>query len=65
MHAAGAEWPFARRAPSMIVLLWLTRIVLVPFAIFAGFSGYRAWVQVKRLVREDHAPSGVTSPRVH
>ena len=33
----------------MIVLLWLTRIVLVPFAIFAGFSGYRAWVQVKRV----------------
>ena len=31
----------------MIVLRWLTRMVLVPFAIFGGFSGYRAWVQVK------------------
>ena len=49
MHAARAEWPFARQAPSMVVLLWLTRVVLVPFAIFAGFSGYRAWVQVKRV----------------
>ncbi len=33
----------------MIVLRWLTRMVLVPFAIFGGFSGYRAWVQVKSL----------------
>ena len=42
-----AEWPFARQAPSMVALRWLTRSVLVPFAIFAGFSGYRAWVQVR------------------
>jgi hypothetical protein len=49
MHASRAEWPFARQTPSMVVLLWLTRVVLVPFAIFAGFSGYRAWVQVKRV----------------
>lgn len=49
MQTARTEWPFARQAPSMIVLLWLTRMVLVPFAIFAGFSGYRAWVQVKRV----------------
>ena len=47
MHAARAEWPFARQPASMIVLRWLTRMVLVPFAIFGGFSGYRAWVQVK------------------
>ena len=47
MHAARAEWPFARQPPSMVVLRWLTRMVLVPFAIFGGFSGYRAWVQVK------------------
>jgi hypothetical protein len=47
MQAARAEWPFARQEPSMIVLRWLTRMVLVPFAIFGGFSGYRAWVQVK------------------
>ena len=31
----------------MLALRWLTRMVLVPFAIFGGFSGYRAWVQVK------------------
>ena len=31
----------------MVVLRWLTRMVLVPFAIFGGFSGYRAWVQVR------------------
>ena len=31
----------------MIALRWLARMVLVPFAIFGGFSGYRAWVQVK------------------
>jgi hypothetical protein len=42
-----AEWPFAREAPSMVALRWLTRSVLVPFAIFAGFSGYRAWVQIR------------------
>ena len=47
MHAARAEWPFARQAPSTIALRWLTRLVLVPFAIFGGFSGYRAWVQVR------------------
>lgn len=47
MYAARADWPFARQPPSMIVLRWLTRMVLVPFAIFGGFSGYRAWVQVR------------------
>jgi len=31
----------------MIALRWLTRMVLVPFVLFGGFSGYRAWVQVK------------------
>ena len=31
----------------MIALRWLTRMVFVPFAVFGGFSGYRAWVQVK------------------
>jgi hypothetical protein len=31
----------------MMVLRWLARLVLVPFAIFGGFSGYRAWVQVR------------------
>jgi hypothetical protein len=48
MHtAARVPWPFAREAPSMIALRWLTTAVLVPFAVFAGFSGYRAWVQVR------------------
>jgi len=41
-----APSPFAREAPSMVALRWLTTAVLVPFALFAGFSGYRAWVQV-------------------
>jgi hypothetical protein len=50
MHAVRkADWPFARQTPSLVVLRWLTRSVLVPFAIFAGFSGYRAWVQVRRV----------------
>lgn len=31
----------------MIALRWLSRSVLIPFAIFGGFSGYRAWVQVR------------------
>lgn len=31
----------------MVVLRWIARLVLIPFAIFAGFSGYRAWVQVR------------------
>ena len=48
MHTAQrAEWPFARQAPTLVALVWLTRIVLIPFAVFAGFSGYRAWVQVR------------------
>jgi len=38
MHAARAEWPFARQEPSMVVLRWLTRMVLVPFAIFGGIT---------------------------
>ena len=53
MHAARAEWPFSRQPASMIVLRWLTRMVLVPFAIFGGFSGYRAWVQVKSVALFD------------
>ena len=39
--------PFAREAPSMIALRWLATAVVVPFVIFGGFSGYRAWVQVR------------------
>jgi hypothetical protein len=31
----------------MVALRWLSYVVLVPFAIFAGFSGYRAIVQVR------------------
>jgi hypothetical protein len=31
----------------MVALRWLTRMVLVPFVVFGGFSGYRAWVQVR------------------
>lgn len=31
----------------MVALRWLTLAVVVPFAIFGGFSGYRAWVQVR------------------
>jgi hypothetical protein len=44
--AARRVSPFAREEPSMKVLRWLTIAVVVPFAIFGGFSGYRAWVQV-------------------
>jgi hypothetical protein len=41
--------PFAPEEPAMVVLRWLTTVVLVLFAIFGGFSAYRAWVQVKSL----------------
>jgi len=46
MRMALAPSPFAREAPSMKALRWLTIAVVVPFAVFGGFSAFRAWVQV-------------------
>jgi hypothetical protein len=61
--AARRVSPFAREAPSMTALRWLTIAVVVPFAIFGGFSGYRAWVQVRRVALRvpDHElrPGGI------
>jgi hypothetical protein len=60
---ARAPWPFAREPMSMVALRWITVAVVVPFAIFGGFSGYRAWVQVKsvalRLSDRDLHPGDV------
>ncbi|HKH92416.1 MAG TPA: hypothetical protein VKA54_11470 [Gemmatimonadaceae bacterium] len=58
-----ASSPFAREAPSMKALRWLTIAVVVPFAVFGGFSGYRAWVQVHsvtmRVPERELRPGGI------
>jgi hypothetical protein len=45
--ARGFAARVAREEPQLVVLRWLTVVVCSAFALFGGFAGYRAWVQVR------------------